>query len=539
MSHYVPRTVVCAVLVMGCSPDAREPAEASLPDVGAPAEEAIGAIVFPTSGSPEAQRYFLRGVTILHSFGWKQAIAEFQRAQELDPDFAMAYWGETLCYNHPLFRTQELEKPREVLARLGLSSEERAAKAPTEREKGFLHAVEVLFADRGDATARKVAHRDAMRRLYEQYPDDPEVAAFYSLAIQAVAYLSPEENVRERVQAGAIALDVFARNPDHPGAAHYIIHAFDDPVHAPLALPAANRFAEIADAVSHARHMPSHIFIQRGLWNRVTSSNDSAFAVAEELWEPGDSALDMTHALDWGQYGDLQRGDYEKAHRWIDVMEGIVEKSDDAFAFQTLARVKARYVIETEQWQVLPVTDESSAPELLATGISAARTGDTATAEDARAGLEALATEAAEKPPSPFSRSEPIAISELEVAALIELGQGQTQAALEHLEQGIALADRMGTPRGAAQPLKPVHELYAEVRLELGQLDEAAGLFEASLRRTPDRPRSLLGLARTYAAQGRTELAAEQYGKLAQIWEERRTLPELDEALDYLASEDS
>ncbi len=169
----------------------------------------------------------------------------------------------------------------------------------------------------------------------------------------------------------------------------------------------------------------------------------------------------------------------------------------------------------------------------------AARTGNYATAEDARAGLEALATEAAEKPPSPFSRSEPIAISELEVAALIELGQGQTQAALEHLEQGIALADRMGTPRGAAQPLKPVHELYAEVRLELGQLDEAAGLFEASLRRTPDRPRSLLGLARTYAAQGRTELAAEQYGKLAQIWEERRTLPELDEALDYLASEDS
>ena len=539
MSHHVSRTVLCAVLVMGCSPTALEPAEASLPDVGAPVEEAIGTIVFPTSGSPEAQKYFLRGVTILHSFGWKQAIAEFQRAQELDPDFAMAYWGETLCYNHPLFRRQDLEKPREVLARLGLTPEERAAKAPTEREKGFLHAVEVLFADRGDETARKVAHRDAMRRLYEQYPDDPEVATFYSLAIQAVAYLNPEENVRERVQAGAIALDVFARNPDHPGAAHYIIHAFDDPVHAPLALPAANRFAEIAAAVSHARHMPTHNFIQLGRGDGVTSSNDSAFAVAEELWEPGDSASAMRHSLDWGQYGDLQRGDYEKARRWIDVMEGIVEKSDDAFASQALPLVKARYVIETEQWQVLPVTEESSPPELLATGISAARTGDYATAEDARARLEALATEAAGKPASRFSRSEPIAISGLEVAALIELGRGQTQAALEHLEQGIALANSMGTPRGPARPLKPVHELYAEVRLELGQLDEAVGLFEASLRRTPNRPRSLLGLARTYAAQGQTELAAEQYGKLAQIWEERKTLPELDEALDYLAGEDS
>ena len=139
------------------------------------------------------------------------------------------------------------------------------------------------------------------------------------------------------------------------------------------------------------------------------------------------------------------------------------------------------------------------------------------------------------KPASPFFRSELIVISELEVAALIDLGQGRTQTALERLEKGIALADRTGAPRGAVQPVKPVHELYAEVRLELGQLDEAAGLFDASLRRTPNRPRSLLGLARTYAAQGRTELAAEQYGKLAQIWQERKTLPEMDEALDYLA----
>ena len=537
MSHYIGFSfaVLCALLVVGCSPTAFEPVGASMPEVAAPAEGAIGTIVFPTSGSPEAQKYFLRGVTILHSFGWKQAIAEFQKSQELEPDFAMAYWGEALCYNHPLFRTHNAEKPREVLSRLGATPEERAAKAPTEREKGFLHAVEVLFADGGDVTASTVAYRDAMRRLYEQYPDDIEVAAFYSLAIQAVAYLDPDQNVRERVQAGAIALDLFARNPDHPGAAHYIIHAFDDPVHAPLALRAANRFAAIAAAVSHARHMPSHIFIQRGMWDRVTSSNDSAFAVAEERWEPGDSVLDMTHALDWGQYGDLQRGDYEKARQWIDVMEAIVEKSDDTFASQTLPRVKARYVLETELWQVLPVTGESPAPELLATGISAVRAGDYATAEKARARLQALATEAEGKPASPFFRSEFIVISELEVAALIDLGQGRTQAALERLEKGIALADRTGAPRGAVQPVKPVHELYAEVRLELGQLDEAAGLFDASLRRTPNRPRSLLGLARTYAAQGRTKLAAEQYGKLVQIWEERETLPEMDEALDYLA----
>ena len=200
-----------------------------------------------------------------------------------------------------------------------------------------------------------------------------------------------------------------------------------------------------------------------------------------------------------------------------------------------LPQVRARYVIETEQWQALPVTEQSSAPELLATGLSAARTGDYTTAEKARARLETLAAEAAKRPPSRFSRAETIAIAGLEVAALIELGQGRAQVALERLEEGIALAESMGAPRGAARPLKPVHELTAEVQLEIGQLDEAVGLFEASLRRTPNRPRSLLGLARSYAAQGRTELAAEQYRKLIRIWEERETLPEMHEARDYIA----
>ena len=216
-------------------------------------------------------------------------------------------------------------------------------------------------------------------------------------------------------------------------------------------------------------------------------------------------------------------------------MADIVAKSGDEFASRVLPQVRARYVIETEQWQVLPVTEQSSATELLATGLSAARTGDYATAGKARARLETLAAKAAKAPPSRLSRSETIAIAGLEVAALIELGKGRPQRALERLEEAIALAEGLGAPRGAPRPLKPVHELYAEVQLEIGQLDEAAELFEASLRRTPNRPRSLLGLARTYAAQGKSELAAEQYRKLIRAWEERETLPEMDEAREYVA----
>ena len=143
----------------------------------------LGAISFPTSATGAAQERFLRGVTILHSFGWKQARLEFQAAQELDPDFAMAYWGESLCYNHPLISEQDRDTPREVLGRLGDTPEARLARAPTEREKGFLTAVEVLFFGEGDTRARRQAHMEQMRRLHEAFPEDDEVAAFYALSL--------------------------------------------------------------------------------------------------------------------------------------------------------------------------------------------------------------------------------------------------------------------------------------------------------------------------------------------------------------------
>ena len=252
--------------------------------------EDVGSITFPTSGSPEAQEHFLRGVGILYSFGWKQAIEEFRAAQQLEPNFAMAYWGESLCYNHPLLAEQDRDNPMKVLLRLGATSEERLAKAPTAKEKGYVAAVEALFMGEGSPAERRIAYMEAMRRLHESFPEDQEAATFYSLSLLSAAGPMGDESLRTRVLAGAIALEVFTANPDHPGAVHYIIHAFDDPVHAPIALPAAWKFAEIAPAVSHARHMPTHIFIQHGMWNEVSQSNQSAYEVAVELWEPGDNA---------------------------------------------------------------------------------------------------------------------------------------------------------------------------------------------------------------------------------------------------------
>ncbi|MEE9253326.1 MAG: hypothetical protein V3U43_00175, partial [Pseudomonadales bacterium] len=436
----------------------------------------------------------------------------------------------------------DLDSPRKVLKRLAATPEERATKAPTDRERGFLAAVEALFLGEGDTAQRRIAYMQRMQRLHGEYPDDPEVAAFYALSLLSAAGSVNDASLRMRVRAGAIAMDLFNANPNHPGAAHYIIHAFDDPVHAPLALPAAWKFDEIAPAVSHARHMPSHIFIQLGMWREVSRSNQSAFEAAEALWEPGDSAGDMVHALDWGQYGDLQLGDYAKAKQWIAKLEDIVAKTDGqgrpAFALPT---VRARYIIETEQWATQPVTDESAPSELLATAMSAIELEDLALAKKARNRLAKLVEATTDRDRSYYAaRSAPLRIMHKEVAALVLLESGKRDEAIALLEEGVAIAEAGSPPRGAANPIKPVHELLAETLLKLGKPEEAVAYFEKSLLRTPNRPQSLLGLARAKVEMGDPVAGVMLYRKLVDIWVGRDVadLDEVNQLLETLAARD-
>jgi tetratricopeptide (TPR) repeat protein len=497
----------------------------------------FGTIDFPTSTrSEEAQAHFLRGATILHSFGFKQAIAEFQQAQAADSDFAMAYWGESLCYNHPFLPEWDRESPQEVLKRLGETAEVRLAKAPTGREKGFLRAVDALFFGDGDLKARRTAYMQAMRRVYEAHPGDDEVAAFYALSLISAGGAAGKQGERERILAGSIALDLFGRDPDHPGGAHYTIHAFDDPLHAILALPAARKFASIAPAVSHAQHMPTHIFIQLGMWDRVSTSNQSAYDAAVALWEPGDSAGDMTHALDWGQYGDLQRGDYVRAEAWIASMQEIFEKNGSQPRIaSTLPVVKARWIIETRRWETQPVTESSPAPLLYATGLSAVQKGDLTLAEQASRALAGLA-EKAEGSDSFYHRTaKPLAIMAKQVEGALQIARGETDRGLGILAESVAVAGQMPPPRGAANPIKPADEFYGEALLGASRPAEAAQQFEATLLRMPNRPLSVLGLARAHLALGNPGAAAVQYRRLAAIWK-GRDFPELDEAKRHLAA---
>ena len=495
--------------------------------------ENVGTISFPTSGSPQAQPHFLRGVAILHSFGWKQAIAEFKLAQKAQPDFAMAYWGETLCYNHPLMAEQDGKNPREVLKRLGPDTAARLAKAPTPREKGFLQAVEELWGE-GEWRKRRVAYMNAMERLYKQFPADDEVKTFYALSLLSGARALDDNTFRYEVKAGALALDVFHRNPKHPGAPHYTIHSFDDPVHAPLSLDAAKAYAAIVPAVSHGVHMPTHIFIQHGMWNEVSSQNMRAFQVAKDLWQPGDVPGDMVHSLDWGQYGFLQLGDYAGARKAIELFDQMVETTKHQRARGAAALVEGP--LHHRDRGVEGAAGRGGRLQRDAAGQWAERGEDRRPGhggEDGGAagrqgagragrsrGLAARTRSTARRRlrRRPGGDGKAVRVMHRELSGLIAYAKGQKDQAVTLLKEAVQIEESMRPPNGAADPVKPAHELLGEVLLQVGKPADAAAAFDTCLVRMPNRARSLHGSATAHAAAGHKDLAAERRATLASFW---------------------
>jgi tetratricopeptide (TPR) repeat protein len=386
----------------------------------------------------------------------------------------------------------------------------------------------------------------AMQDLYNEFPEDQEVAAFYAVSMLSGATVSRDDRVLNNfltesgtkitMQAGAIAMDLFRENPNHPGAAHYIIHSFDHPTYAPLALTAAEKYASIAPAVSHARHMPTHIFIQHGMWDRVSEWNNSAFQTGADLWEPGDAAGDQNHSSDWGQYGDLQLGNIERSKLWIRRAEQTQsENPGDRRSQGTLGTVRARHTIETQNWVLQELNEELSPDELLALGLSAVNMGETELAQRVTERLDALAADS--------ENNLSLKVSHMEIAAMSMLlnsrdltgamATSQQQQAITLLQEAVELTNGGRLPSGAANPLKPVHELTGEVLLGNRQPEEAARLFEESLLRMPNRPLSLLGAARAYKQAGDTFRAAEKYTNLLAVWSDD-SQPAVQEAKTYL-----
>jgi tetratricopeptide (TPR) repeat protein len=477
----------------------------------------LGAIDFPNSGSKEAQEAFLRGVAALHNFWYEEAADAFKNAQEIDPDFALAYWGEAMSYNHPLWSEQDIAAARASLSRLGKTRKDRLDKAPTERERLYMAAVEELYGE-GDKLARDIAYEKAMARLHEKFPEDVEASAFYALSLLGTVRPG-EKGFSRQMKSGAIALDLFQKHPDHPGAAHYVIHSFDDPEHAPLALPAADRYAEVAPEAHHALHMPSHIFLQHGMWDRVAQSNQESYDASAKWVEQKGLSIDKRdyHSLQWRAYANLQRGIYTDSLEAIEIVGAAAKEIQS----QRLERIKttmlAAHMIETGRYQDMPLPAgepdtsrySSTANLVLALGMGAAKDGNTAKTSEAAALIGGLKA----KSDDPYTQKT-YAIMEHELLGLAAMGKGDTEAALRALEEATAIEETLDPPSGPAYPLKPSHELHGEVLAAAGKHQEAVREFQTSLMRTPNRTASLLGLARSSAAIGDSETAARSYETL-------------------------
>ncbi len=504
----------------------------------------LGHIAFPNSGAAAAQALFIRGVLLLHSFEYDDAIAAFRDAERADPSFALAYWGEAMCFNQTLWYNENLARGRVALSRLAPTPAARQAKAPTAREKGYLDAVEKMFGP-GDKASRNRAYADRMAELHAQFPDDDEAAVLYALALLGTQPESGARDISVMMKAGNLALAVLKKNPQHPGAAHYVLHAFDDGEHAAMALEAARTYAKIAPASSHARHMPSHAFLPLGMWDEAAASDEAAFQTSIDLARAkglSSSQYDF-HALSWLQYEYLQQGRFEKARgamreveRALSLpaspalpappaqpalpaphahVESEIGRGYGSFSLKgELASMRARLVIDAGAWDELkgrPSFD--NVDELFALGLASVKLGDEARAEAAFDQLQQARRVAPDEDNRQLAQ-----IMSAEVAGSLQLARGQKAEALQTLALGARMEAQRPRPIARPYPVKPAGELYAEALLASGDAKAAVAQFQAALARTPRRASSMIGLARAAQAAGQRDLAATTARAFIAMW---------------------
>ena len=437
----------------------------------------LGSVAFPTSATnPKAQALFERGLAALHSFWYDEAAEAFRAARELEPSFAMAYWGEALTHNHPIWMEQDRDAALAILAKLPKD-------AGNAREREWIATLHVLYGE-GDKRTRDVAYENALGALAAKYPRDLDAQAFHALAILGTIQRD-RGDVRKQIRAAAILEPLFDRAPEHPGVLHYLIHAYDDPLHAPLGLRAARRYARVAPSAHHALHMPSHIFLQLGMWDEAAKSNEESWAASVAWVERAklpSSKRDL-HSLGWLHYIYLQQDRREDAKRLLAEVSG--ENGMSERERSTRARMLATWAVETgesveeitaagsdegAQHCAAPYADAGDAA-LFARGLSAIRRGD----------LDAASV--------PLSNE----VMQWTMKAMIERKRGDLPKAIEYAERAVALEEAAAAPSGPPDVLKPSHELLGELLAASGRCDEARDAFRKSLLRTPNRRLSAIG----------------------------------------------
>ena len=514
----------------------------------------LGTATFPTSThSAAAAHDFARGLLLLHLFEYDDAASSFIAAEKADPGFAMAYWGEAMTFNHPVWNEVDAPAGRAALARFGPTPEARARRIADPRERAWFSAVEILYSGAGSKTERDARYATAMQLLSRAYPKDDEAQLFYALAL-----LGKSEGVRDvptYLEAAAIAKAVFMRNPDHSGAAHYWIHGMDDPQHAAGALVAARALSKIAPDAAHAQHMCSHIFLALGMWDDVVQANIAATRVMnQQAAAAGKPPRRCGHSHYWLEYGYLEQGRIGEAKRVVAVCReqamqpGMAARArdtvdpDDA-TVSSFVEMRSRYLVDTGRWHDEVAgwkVDMGGAlmPELndvFATGFAAAQRGDLPTARKALATMLELlpqspaAFDSAGTPPDDPVRRLP-QIQKLQLQAAILSAEGHGDQAVAMAQRAVAIGGELPYAFGPPSPEKPSYELLGELLLKENRNSPARAAFEASLQRAPQRTESLLGLARAQSAMGDKAAAAQTYSQLLEIWKNADP--------DYVARED-
>lgn len=485
---------------------------------GKTTEAHLGDISFEVTADEKAKHVFEEGMLLLHSFQYKDAAETFQEAQEIDPSFAMAYWGEAMTKNHTLWREQDKTDAIEILEKLGSTPEERISKVVTDFEKDMFAGAELLFFGEDKKNERDIKYRDHMAALHERYPDNHEVAAQYALSVLGAV---KEGRDQEAYEKGAkIAQSIIDENPDHPGALHYLIHSYDDPKNAPKALTAANRYSKVAPDANHALHMPSHIYVAMGMWDEVISSNTAAVAASVKRMKRkslDNDALDY-HSLKWLMYGYLQKGQIEKARALVVDMQNYCAELPSRKALAHLVMMKGAYFSESQNWEDTLTQDtfdySNLAVQIL--GVHCYNNAMVAFEKNDNSGilkqskiLEAAISEAKEKVFSGgasmcsgnYNRSIPTqlhvdraTVLKHEIDALGALFNGD-EATFENLMRtATVLEGETSYMYGPPEIVKPSSEMYAEWLLDKGRYAEAKVEFEKVIKRAPKRYITMKGL---------------------------------------------
>jgi hypothetical protein len=506
-----------------------------------PAEDRIGQVSFPISCAPAAQQPFERAVAQLHSFWYLEAVKGFTQVTRIDPQCAIGYWGIAMSQ-----WTQIWSPPPAAALERGWQAVEkaRAATSKSPREADFIAAAEAFFkdADKTDHRTRAAAYSRAMEQAFARHPNDREVAAFYALSLQAIADPKDKTYARQRKSA-EIAEKIFAAQPDHPGAAHYIIHAYDYPALAQNGLTAAGRYARFAPAVPHALHMPSHIYVLLGMWPETVRGN----LVAAEAERHRGNPDDHMHAIDYLVYGYLQMAQDADARRVVDQARAIMSdlaargyNSGRPTAHFAMAAVEARWAMERNRWTDAAAIDprpnrfpHTEAMIYFARALGAARTGHPARA---RADVERL-TELRDAlaQAKDVYWAEQVEIQRRGAAAWLARAEGRPDEALAAMRAAAELEDSTEKHNITPGPIATARELLGDMLMEMHQPAQAAREYEASLTRAPNRFKTLHGVARASELAGDRDRARTYYTRLVTVAASSdNQRPELQQARAFL-----